>query len=332
MEDSRIAESGSGIRFRGCGDEVQNGTEAEFTEGLCCQVNQEICRAALSENENSGLREIRTQEELIERRVESCGPDEHHAMGKDYVLSPESEELSDEQSDDDYLIEDPSDTDFSEVEEFDDNDERSETSFAASLNSVACDNVTALAINFGGGIKANRNDMLGAWSLMELKTEGMGQKFCNSRNVADETQVCTTECTVDNLENWTSSGGIDGQLVCETPRGQNDEATGDRSTFAQLGKDLEKWVQSQLNESELSGSVSVKPMDEHQGDSAGVDRTGRNAIRSQWLQCCRDGFMMINSLGGRTLTGFRWKLSKKWIEGLHRDFRRLQSCCRRTDR
>ena len=50
-------------------------------------------------------------------------------MEKDYVLSPESEELGDEQSDDDYLFEDTSDTYFSEIEELDVSDARSETSF-----------------------------------------------------------------------------------------------------------------------------------------------------------------------------------------------------------
>ena len=33
-------------------------------------------------------------------------------------------------------------------------------------------------------------------------------------------------------------------------------------------------MQSQLNEIQLNSSVSVEPMDEHQGDSAGADRTG----------------------------------------------------------
>ena len=275
VEDTRIAESGSGIRIPDCGDEVQNGTEAEFTEEVCGQTNQEISRAAVSEYENSGFRNFPTEEKVIERSVESCGSDEHHAMKKDCVLSPESGELSYEQSDDDNLFEDVSDTDFSDVVELDDNDSRRETRFAASLNSVACDNVTALASNFSGGVKASRNDMLGAWALMELKTGGVDRKFCNSRNVADETQMCTTDCTVDTLENWTSSGGTDEQLVCETQKGQNEKAAGDRSDFAHLGKELEVWVQSQLNENQLYGSVSVEPMDEHQGDSAGADRTGQ---------------------------------------------------------
>ena len=61
--------------------------------------------------------------------------------------------------------------------------------------------------------------------------------------------MCTTECTVDNLEIWTSSGGSDRQLVSETWKGQNDTAAGDRSNFAQLGKELEEWVQSQLKDS-----------------------------------------------------------------------------------
>ena len=84
-------------------------------------------------------------------------------MEKDYVLSPESEELSDEQSDDEFWFEDVSDTDYSDVEELDIDDARSETSFAANFISVVCDNVTALASNFGVGVKASRNDMLGAW-------------------------------------------------------------------------------------------------------------------------------------------------------------------------
>ena len=251
-----------------CGDEVQNGNEAEFTEEVCGQTNQEISRAAVSEFENSGFRKFPTEGKVIERSVESCGPVEHHAMEKSYVLSPESGELSDEQSDDDYLFEDDSDTDFLDVEKFDDNDARSETSFAASLYSVACKNVTALAINFGGGVKASRDDMLEAWALMEFKTGGSYQKFCNATDEADETKMCTTEFTVDILENWTSSGGIDRQLVSETQKGQNEKEAGDWSDFAHLGKELEEWVQSQLNEIQLNGSVSVEPMDEHQGDSA----------------------------------------------------------------
>ena len=149
MEGTRIGESGSGISIPGCGDEVQTGTEVEFTEEVSGQTNQEICRAALSENENSGFRKRTTEEEIIERSVESCGPSEHYAVEKDYLQSPESGELSVEQSDDDSLLEDISDTDFSDVEEFDVNDARSETNFASSLNSVACDNITAIASNFG---------------------------------------------------------------------------------------------------------------------------------------------------------------------------------------
>ena len=201
-------------------------------------------------------------------------------LWKTIVYCHQSEELSDEQSDDDYLFEDASDTDFSDAEEREFNEARSETSFAGSLNSVACGNVTAIAINFGGGIKASRSEMSGARALMELKTRGVDQKFCNVTNGADETQMCTTECTVDTLENRTSSGGIDRQLVSEKQKVQNDKAAGDRSDFAHLGKELEEWVQSQLSESQLNGSVSVEPMDEYQGGSAGVDRTGKSDQKS----------------------------------------------------
>ena len=265
MEDTRIAESCSRIRIPGYGDEVQTGTEAEFTEEACGQLNQEIHRAAVSEYDSSGFRKIPTEEEkIIERSNESCGPDEHHAMEKDYILSPESEELSDEQSDDEYWFEDVSDTDYSDVEELDVDDARSETSFAANLNSVVCDNVTALASNFGVGVKASRNDMLGAWALMELEAGGLDQKFCNTTHGANETEMCTTDCTVDTLENLTSSGGNDRKLVPGTRKGQNDKAAGDRTNFAQLGKELEEWVLSQLHESQLNDSVLVEPTDDHQ--------------------------------------------------------------------
>ena len=98
VEDMSIAESGSRIRIPGDGDEVQTGPEVEFTEEVCDQTNQDISRTAVSEYENSGFRNIPTEEKVIERRVESYGPDEHHAMEKECVLSPESGELSDEQS------------------------------------------------------------------------------------------------------------------------------------------------------------------------------------------------------------------------------------------
>ena len=275
VEDARVAGSCSRRRIPGYGDEVQTATDVEFTEEVCGQMNQENHRAVLSEHENSGLKEILTEEKIIGRSVESCGPDEHHAMKKDCVLSPESGELSDEQWDDDNLFQDISDTDFLDVEEFDGNDARSETGFAASLNSVEC-NVTAIASDFGGGVKAIRNDMLGAWALMQLKTGGLDQKFCHATHGADETQMCTTECTVDTLENWTSSGGIDRLLVSETQKGQNNNTAVDRSNFAQLGKELEEWVQSQLSESQLNGSVLVKPTDEHQEENPAIDRTGKS--------------------------------------------------------
>ena len=75
---------------------MQPGTEVEFTEGVCGQKYQVIYRAALSEYDNSGIRRNLTKEKIFELSVENRGPDEHHAMKKDYVLSLSSEELSDE--------------------------------------------------------------------------------------------------------------------------------------------------------------------------------------------------------------------------------------------
>ena len=142
--------------------------------------------------------------------------------------------------------------------------------------------------------------------------------------------MCTTECTVDILENWTSPGGIDCQLVSETQKGQSNIAAVDLSNFAQLGKELEEWVQSQLSESQLNDSVSVEPTDEHQEDSAGVDRKGKTDEKSK-AKVLHSWVYDEQQLGGRTLASFRVQLSRKWIEGWHRNFRRLQSCCWRTD-
>ena len=88
--------------------------------------------------------------------------------------------------------------------------------------------------------------------------------------------MCTTECFVDTLENWTSSDVIDRQLVSETQKVQNHKAAGDRSNFEECGKVLEAWVQSQLNESQLNGSVSVEPTGEHRWKRAGIDRTRKS--------------------------------------------------------
>ena len=54
VEDTRVAEKSSRIRIPDYGDEVQNGTEAEFTEEVSGQTNQEIYKAELSKNDNSG--------------------------------------------------------------------------------------------------------------------------------------------------------------------------------------------------------------------------------------------------------------------------------------
>ena len=330
MEDTRVAQSVSRIRNPGYGNEVQTGIEIEFMEEVCGQTNQVIYRAALSEYENNGDGELPT-EEIIERRVESCGPGEHYAMEKDYVQSPESEVLSDEQSDDDNLFEDVSDTDFSDVEEFNVDDARSETSLAASLNSVACDNVTAIASNFGGGVKASRDDMLGAWVLMELKTRAVDQKFCNATHVAAETQMRTSECTANTLENLTNSGGIDRPLVSETQKGKNYKAEGDRGNFAQFGKELDVWVQSQLDESQLNGSVSVEPTDEHQKESAGVDRTGKsnlNSITTVLHRWVRDEQQPRREDSSDSSTAVNQKVDR----GIELRLPGLQSCCWRTNR
>ena len=127
-------------------------------------------------------------------------------------MSAESKELSDEQSDDDYLFESNSDKYFLHLDELDANDASSKTSFAASLNSVVCDKVTAKASNFGSLSKLAETI---CWEPGTLTTGRLDQKFCNATHVADEIHICTTECPVYTLVNWTSSGRIDWQLVSE---------------------------------------------------------------------------------------------------------------------
>ena len=61
MEDTRIVESGSRIRIPGYGDEVHTGTEVEFTEANCGQINQKNYSVALSEYEICGFRKLQTE-------------------------------------------------------------------------------------------------------------------------------------------------------------------------------------------------------------------------------------------------------------------------------
>ena len=61
VEDTRVAGSCSRRRIPGYGGEVETGNEVEFTEEVCGQMNQQICRAVLSEYEDSGLKEGQTE-------------------------------------------------------------------------------------------------------------------------------------------------------------------------------------------------------------------------------------------------------------------------------
>ena len=127
------------------------------------------------------------------------------------------------------------------MEALDLNDAISETSFGTNLEEVACDSVTEIDSKNVNRVKALRKDMLlGAWGLMKLETGGLDHTFCNATNLADETQLCTTEFTMDTLENGSVSGETDWPLVSETKKRQKDEAASDRNTFTQLGKELEE--------------------------------------------------------------------------------------------
>ena len=61
--------------------------------------------------------------------------------------------------------------------------------FAAKLEEEACDNVTAIDRKHHHEVKALRNDIMGAWGLMELRTRSLDRKLYSATYVVDETQL-----------------------------------------------------------------------------------------------------------------------------------------------
>ena len=126
---------------------------------------------------------------------------EHDPLQKDSVLPAVSKEFSDEQSNEGIEVEHFWDADILYVNV---SEAMKESSFATlfKIEKDACQNATALASNIGDGGKVSSNNLLGAWSLMELKIRCLDQMFYNATIMADETQMCITVCTVDNLGKW----------------------------------------------------------------------------------------------------------------------------------
>ena len=94
VEGKRFAESRSRLRNPGDSDEVQTGSEDEFSEEVFCQPNKLICKTALSEFEYSGIRKFLTEERIIARSFDSCWQDEYFGTENDHTLSPDCDELS----------------------------------------------------------------------------------------------------------------------------------------------------------------------------------------------------------------------------------------------
>ena len=105
-------------------------------------------------------------------------------MQKDSVLPPVSKELSDEQSNKGIEVEQFWDADVLYVNV---SEAMKEASFATLFKSEkdACQNATALASDIGDGGKVSSNNLLGAWSLMELKTGCLDQMFYNATIMAE---------------------------------------------------------------------------------------------------------------------------------------------------
>ena len=114
-----------------------------------------------------------------------------------------------------------------------------------SFNAKASNNVTAIASFFEDSVKASSNILLGAWSSMELKTEGS-----NRNSAMQQTWLMRYNCVQLSslMTTWKKCpGGIDWELVSETQKRQQVEATRGPNTFAKLGTEIKEWVQTQLN-------------------------------------------------------------------------------------
>ena len=83
MKDKRFAESRSRLRNPGDSDEVQTGSEDEFSEEVFGQPIKLICKTALSEFEYSGIRKFLTEERIIARSFHSCWQDEYFGTEND---------------------------------------------------------------------------------------------------------------------------------------------------------------------------------------------------------------------------------------------------------
>ena len=72
-------------------------------------------------------------------------------------------------------------------------------------------------------------------------------------------------------------------MVSETQKGPDVKKAGEWRAFAQLRKELEKWLQTHLNERRPKSGVSVELTDDHRKERTGIDRVG-NLIKNQWLE------------------------------------------------
>ena len=133
VQDKRKSESGGRINRI-------DGSKDKCTEEVCGQIYQKFCRAALSENENSGIRKDLT-EKIIESSVESCGW--ASCYGK-IIGTVTWIWGANRWTPGWWFFIKQFGYRFADVEELDVNDARSETNF----NSVAWNNVTAIASNW----------------------------------------------------------------------------------------------------------------------------------------------------------------------------------------
>ena len=190
VEDTIIAESCSRIRIPCYGDVMETGTAVELTEDVGGQINWETYRAALTDYENSGFRKVSTEKTsraecwVVGTRWASCLGNRvlrfkrwtvewwlfvwryfgYRFFGCRGTWSQRCEK-------------------------------RDKFCREFEISSMLQCNFNNE--NFWRWFQSYQKRCFGAWSLIELETGGLDQKSCNATRKADETQMCTTECTVD---------------------------------------------------------------------------------------------------------------------------------------
>ena len=141
---------------------------SQIRKFVVSQQNQKSYRGTLCEYEDSVDRKVVSKDMAIEKKSDSCVSVKHGSMEEYLVSSSLTGELSYKQSDEAFEFEALSDWDVSDINDLEVSKSTSEAYFPTrlKLEEVAWDNVTAWDSKNGNLVKALKNNLLGAWSLM----------------------------------------------------------------------------------------------------------------------------------------------------------------------